>query len=224
MSSSNSRFNEELIKGIWKENPVFVSVLGLCPSLAVTNSLENGIAMGAATFFVLFGSSLLVSLLRKLIPKPVRISLYILIIATFVSMIDFGLQAAFPDIHKALGAFIALIVVNCLILGRQESFASKNGVLLSLADAVGMASGFTLALAMIGGIREILGNGSLLGFPLFGDGFEPWVIMILPPGGFFTLGALILSFSWFAERSQKKKNAQKEQDSSQDNIFESWVV
>jgi len=224
MSSSNSRFNEELIKGIWKENPVFVSVLGLCPSLAVTNSLENGIAMGAATFFVLFGSSLLVSLLRKLIPKPVRISLYILIIATFVSMIDFGLQAAFPDIHKALGAFIALIVVNCLILGRQESFASKNGVLLSLADAVGMAGGFTLALAMIGGIREILGNGSLLGFPLFGDGFEPWVIMILPPGGFFTLGALILSFSWFAERSQKKKNAQKEQDSSQDNIFESWVV
>jgi electron transport complex protein RnfE len=114
--------------------------------------------------------------------------------------------------------------VNCLILGRQESFASKNGVLLSLADAVGMAGGFTLALAMIGGIREILGNGSLLGYPLFGDGFEPWVIMILPPGGFFTLGALILSFSWFAERSQKKKNAQKEQDASQENIFESWVV
>ncbi|PIE03030.1 MAG: electron transport complex subunit RsxE [Acidobacteria bacterium] len=219
--ASDNRFNDELVKGIWKENPVFVSALGLCPALAVTNSLINGIAMGAATFFVLFGSSLLVSTFRNIIPKPVRISLYILIIATFVTMVDFALAAVLPDIHKALGAFISLIVVNCLILGRQESFASKNSVGVSLADAIGMASGFTLALAMIGGVREILGNGSLLGFPLFGDGFEPWVIMILPPGGFFTMGTLIFLFSWFKERKEKKIE---KKTTEQDNSFESWVV
>ncbi|PIE90510.1 MAG: electron transport complex subunit RsxE [Acidobacteria bacterium] len=219
--ASDNRFHDELVKGIWKENPVFVSALGLCPALAVTNSLINGIAMGAATFFVLFGSSLLVSTFRNIIPKPVRISLYILIIATFVTMVDFALAAVLPDIHKALGAFISLIVVNCLILGRQESFASKNSVGVSLADAIGMASGFTLALAMIGGVREILGNGSLLGFPLFGDGFEPWVIMILPPGGFFTMGTLIFLFSWFKERKEKKTE---KKATEQDNSFESWVV
>jgi len=220
MSNQPSRFNDELVKGLWKENPVFVSALGLCPALAVTNSLINGIAMGAATFFVLFGSSLFVSLLRNIIPKPVRISLYILIIATFVTVVDFGLAAVLPEIHKALGAFISLIVVNCLILGRQESFASKNPVSASLADAIGMAGGFTLALSMIGGVREILGNGSLLGYPLFGDNFEPWVIMILPPGGFFTLGALIFTFSWYKQRVENKKSDSPDQETT----FESWVV
>lgn len=224
MTHQKSAFNTELVKGIWKENPVFVSVLGLCPSLAVTNSLINGIAMGAATFFVLLGSSILVSSLRNLIPKPVRISLYILIIATFVTFIDYALDALFPDIHKALGAFIALIVVNCLILGRQESFAAKNTVWLSIADAIGMASGFTLSLCMIGGIREILGNGSLLGYSLFGPGFQPWVIMVLPPGGFFTLGTLILCFSWFKQRKEKKKTQTTNSADSTENPFESWVV
>ncbi|MGK5090705.1 electron transport complex subunit E [Deltaproteobacteria bacterium TL4] len=199
---------EEFIKGIWKENTIFVTVLGLCPSLAVTNSLINGIAMGLATLAVLMGASLLVSALRKVIPKPVRISLYILIIATFVTVVDFSLAALFPQIHKALGAFISLIVVNCLILGRQEAFAAKNPVSLSLADAAGMGLGFTIALVMIGGIREILGSGSLLGFPLFGSNFEPWVIMVLPPGGFFTMATLLLIFAKMKQASITRKEQQ----------------
>ena len=202
-----SRFNQEFLKGLWKENPVFVAALGLCPALAVTNSLINGLAMGAATFFVLVGASTLVSLLQKYIPKQVRISLFILIIATFVTMVDFILAAMLPQIHKELGAFISLIVVNCLILGRQEAFASKNPFKYAVADGIGMALGFTLALAMIGGIREVLGNGSLLGFPLFGENFEPWLIMILPPGGFFTIGALLMLFTYLKKFSDKKKQS-----------------
>lgn len=193
---------QELVKGIWKENPVFVAVLGMCPSLAVTNSAINALAMGLATMFVLVFSSMLVSLLRNAIPKQVRITSYIVIIATFVTVIDFSLAAFFPDIHKALGAFIALIVVNCLILGRQESFASKNKPGLAMMDALGMSIGFTFALLCIGGIREMLGSGSLFGLSLFGSSFEPWIIMILPPGGFFVLGFLLLYFNWL---SQKRK-------------------
>jgi electron transport complex protein RnfE len=193
------------MKGLWRENPVFVAVLGLCPAMAVTNSLLNGLVMGAATTFVLVGSSLLVSLLRRHIPKQVRISVYIVIIATFVTVVDFSLAAAMPDAHKQLGAFIALIVVNCLILGRQEAFASKNGPVLAMADGVGMALGFTLALSMIGGLREILGTGTLLGFPVMPASYEPWAIMILPPGGFLTLGALLAAFAWFAERQARRQ-------------------
>lgn len=199
--------SQEFLKGLWKENTVFVGVLGLCPSLAVTNSLINGLAMGAATCFVLIGSCALVSLLRHLIPKPVRISVFIIIIATFVSAVDMLLAAFFPEIHKQLGAFIALIVVNCLILGRQEAFASKNPIGLALADAAGMALGFTLALSLIGGIREILGSGSLGGVSLFGDNYEPWVIMQLPPGGFLTTGALLMIFASFRARAKKRREA-----------------
>lgn len=206
--SGASRELVEFKKGLWKENPVFVQLLGLCPSLAVTNSAINALAMGAATLFVLVGSSLLVSSLRKFIPKPVRISIYIIIIATFVTVADFTLQALAPDVHKELGAFIALIVVNCLILGRQEAFASKNPVPAALADAAGMAIGFTFALFCLGSIRELLGNGSLFGIDLLGDRFEPWVIMILPPGGFLTLGTLLTLFAWVAERRQAKAQAQ----------------
>ena len=195
---------QEFLKGLWKENPVFVAVLGMCPALAVTNSAINALAMGLATTFVLISSSILVSLLRNSIPKQVRITAYIVIIATFVTVIDFTLAAFFPDIHKALGAFIALIVVNCLILGRQESFASKNKVGLAIMDAAGMSIGFTFALLCIGIIREVLGSGSLFGFGLFGSGFEPWVIMILPPGGFFALGFLLLTFNWYVQRRQAK--------------------
>ena len=186
---------DELAKGFWKENPVFVQLLGLCPALAVTNSAINGVAMGVATTFVLVGSSLLVSSLRAYIPKQVRITTYIIVIATFVSVADMSLQALLPGIHKELGAFIALIVVNCLILGRQEAFASRNTVGLALADAVGMSVGFSVALTLLGGIREVLGSGSLFGVGLFGDSFEPWVVMILPPGGFFTLGVLLIVFA-----------------------------
>src|SRR5210317_1507365 len=191
---------EEFLKGLWKENPVFVAVLGMCPALAVTNTAINSLAMGLATTFVLVCSSILVSSLRKIIPKQVRITAYIIIIATFVTVVDFGLAAFTPYIHKELGAFIALIVVNCLILGRQEAFASKNTVGLAIMDALGMGLGFTFALFSIGVIREVLGNGSLFGASLFGDSFEPWVIMILPPGGFFALGFLLLGFNWWTNK------------------------
>ena len=202
---NTSQTAHEFIKGLWKENPVFVAVLGMCPALAVTNTAINGLAMGLATTFVLVGSSILVSLLRNVIPKPVRITTYIVIIATFVTVIDFLLEAFFPFIHKELGAFIALIVVNCLILGRQEAFASKNNTGLAVADAAGMSAGFTFALLCIGVVREILGNGSLFEISLFGKSFEPWVVMILPPGGFFTLGFLLLLFNWMGEKRKQRK-------------------
>ncbi len=194
----------DLARGVWRENPVLVQLLGLCPALAVTNTVANSLAMGLATFFVLVGSSLFVSMLKNVIPHEVRISAYILIIATFVTVADMVLAAVVPDIHKALGAFIALIVVNCMILGRQEAFASKRPVARALLDAVGTGTGFIIALLMIGGIREILGYGSLLGFPLFGGSYEPWIIMILPPGGFFTLGFILLAFGWLASRRQER--------------------
>jgi electron transport complex protein RnfE len=199
MASQQGNY-EELVKGLWRENPIFIQLLGLCPSLAVTNSVINAIAMGAATTFVLVGSSLLVSALRNLIPKQVRITAFIVVIATFVTVADFTLQALAPLVHKELGAFIALIVVNCIILGRQEAFAGRNPIGASVADALGMSGGFTLALLMLGSIREILGSGSLLGIPLFGAGFEPWVIMILPPGGFITIGLLLAVFAFVKQR------------------------
>lgn len=189
----------EFIKGVWKENPVFIQVLGMCPMLAVTNSAINALAMGSATFFVLVGSSLLVSMFKNVIPKQVRISCYIIIIATFVTVADLTLLAFVPKIHKELGAFIALIVVNCMILGRQEAFSSKHSVKASVADAVGMAVGFVIALFALGAVREVLGNGSLFGYSLFGPNFEPWVVMILPPGGFLMLGLLLLFFNWVKE-------------------------
>lgn len=201
----NNTLRSEFEKGLLAENPVFVQLLGLCPSMAVTNSAINAVAMGAATMFVLVGSSLLVSLVRNRVPKQVRITTFVIIIATFVTMADFTLQALAPEVHKELGAFIALIVVNCLILGRQEAFASRNPPGPSLADAAGMSIGFAGALLLLGGIREILGSGSLFGFPLFGPGFEPWVIMILPPGGFLSMGAYLILFAWIREKRSARR-------------------
>ena len=197
-------FARELTKGLWRENPVFVLVLGLCPSLAVTNSLLNGVVMGVATAFVLVCSSVFISALRNVIPGPVRIATYIVIIATFVSTADFCLAAWLPTAHKQLGAFIALIVVNCIILGRAEAFANRNTVWLSLADALGMAGGFTLVLTVLGGVRELLGSGTLGGFPVLGDRFEPWVVMKLPPGGFLTLGVLLVVMAWFRQKLEAR--------------------
>jgi Na+-translocating ferredoxin:NAD+ oxidoreductase subunit E len=195
---------QDFLRGIWRENPVLVQLLGLCPALAVTNTVANGIAMGLATFFVLMGSSILVSLLRNQIPAEVRITAYILIIATFVTLVDMLLAAIVPDIHTALGAFIALIVVNCMILGRQESFASRRPVGRAILDAAGTGAGFMIAMVLLSGVRELLGNGSLLDIPVFGPGFEPWIVMILPPGGFFTLGILMLILSWRTQRTVKR--------------------
>lgn len=196
---------EDLVHPIWKNNPVFVQLLGLCPTLAVTNTLANGIAMGLATFFVLVGSSFFVSAFRKFIPNEVRISAYIIIIATFVTIVDYVLQATVPTIHKALGAFIALIVVNCIILGRAEAFASKNTVGRATLDAIGSGAGFIVVMLMMSGFRELIGNGTLLGFPVLGRHWEPWVFMILPPGGFFTLGMWLLIFGWYRARKAPAK-------------------
>lgn len=202
MASSKQSAYEEMIKGLWRDNPVFVQVLGMCPMLAVTNSAVNAVVMGLATFFVLVGSSFLVSSLKRWIPKQVRISVYVIIIATFVTVADYTLLALLPKVHKELGAFLPLIVANCMILGRQEAFASKHTVKFAVMDAIGMASGFMLALFALGSVREILGEGKLFGLSLFGENFEPWVIMILPPGGFITLGLLLLLFNWVGERKK----------------------
>ena len=180
--------------GILKNNPIFRLVLGMCPTLAVTTSLENAIGMGLASTFVLICSNVLVSMLRKVIPHAVHIPCYIVIIATFVSAVDMLMQAFLPDLSASLGIFIPLIVVNCVILGRAEAFASKNGVLLSLADGVGSGVGFTLALALVGAVREIIGAGSLT---LWGDVAvknimaTPATLAILPAGGFIALGLLL---------------------------------
>ena len=186
---------DAFIKGLWRENPVFVQVLGMCPVLAVSNSAENALAMGLATMFVLAMSNMLVSSLRNFIPKQARIASYILIIATFVTITDYAIQAISVDLHKSLGAFISLIVVNCLILSRAEAFASKNSVLHSLLDALGMGGGFVLGLFCLGAVREILGNGTFFGLALFPEGFQPWIVMILPAGGFFTLALWLLIFN-----------------------------
>ncbi len=194
----------EFIKGLWKDNPVFVQVLGMCPVLAVTNTAVNGLAMGLATSFVLLMSNILVSSLRSFIPKQVRIASYILIIATFVTMTDYAIQAISVDLHKSLGAFISLIVVNCLILSRAEAFASKNTIGRSILDALGMGVGFTFALLCLGAVRELLGNGSLFGIAFFPERFQDWIIMILPAGGFFTLAIWLLIFN---AAKQKKATA-----------------
>ena len=186
---------DEFIKGLWRENPVFVQALGMCPVLAVSNSAANALAMGLATLFVLVMSNVVISTLRRFIPKQVRIATYILVIATFVTVVDYLIQAISLDLYKALGAFISLIVVNCLILGRAESFASKNSVGRSALDGLGMGIGFTVALFALGAVREIFGSGSLFGVALFHDNFQPWVMMILPSGGFFTLAGWLLVFN-----------------------------
>lgn len=178
-------------KGIWRDNPAFRLLLGLCPMLAVTTSAENGLGMGLATSFVLVCSNMVVSLLRKLIPPKVRIPSFIVIIASFVTVVQLCMEAYAYDMYKALGIFIPLIVVNCLILGRAEAFASKNGFVISIIDGLGMGAGFTLALFVLGAVREIFGSGTLLGLTLFGASFQPFLLMILPPGAFITLGLLL---------------------------------
>lgn len=197
-----------LTTGIWQENPVFVMMLGLCPVLAVTNSVENALAMGIATIFVLVCSNALVCALRNFIPKQVRITTYIIIIATFVTLVDYIIQALNLDLYNKLGAFIQLIVVNCLILGRAEAYARKNPFAKSVISALGMGLGFTLALVMIGSVRELLGAGQLLGYQVFSTAFQPWIIMMLPPGGFIVLGSWLLLINYVKQHKTGKLMAE----------------
>lgn len=204
MSPPAPRTWDEFMEGIWRQNPVFVMVLGMCPTLAVTVSAINALSMGVATTFVLVCSCALVSLMRKLVPKEVRIAVYIVIIATFVTVVDYAIQAISLALYDALGAFIQLIVVNCIILGRAEAHASKSPPLPAMINAVGMGVGFTIGLLALGVVREILGAGTLFGVSLFGTGFQPWVVMVLPPGGFFVLGSWLLLFAALERRKQRK--------------------
>ena len=201
---------DTFMRGLWQENPVFVMLLGMCPVLAVTNSAINALAMGLASTFVLVMSNSLISLMRHFIPKQVRIATYIIIIATFVTMVDYAIQAISLELYNALGAFIQLIVVNCMILGRAEAYASKQPLWPTIINGLGIGAGFTFALLCLGVVREILGAGQLFGIELFGDTFQPWVIMILPPGGFFVLGAWLLIFAWFRERRQQRPQSLEE--------------
>ena len=183
---------QEFNKGIIKQNPVLRLVLGMCPTLAVTTAAINGVAMGCAVIFVLLGANIVVSLIRKVTPAKVRIPVFVVVIASFVTIVDLLMAGFLYDLHKVLGIFIPLIVVNCIILGRAEAFASKKSVFESILDALGMGIGFTLALTVLGSIREILGNGTIFGFSvLTGLGYQKFIIMLLPPGAFIALGLLM---------------------------------
>jgi len=194
----------EFTKGLWKEIPPFRLVLGLCPTLAVTTAAKNGLGMGLATTFVLVCSNVLISLLRNVIPRKVRIAAFIVVIASFVVIVELTMQAYFYPLYKILGLFIPLIVVNCIILGRAEAFASKNRLLPSIADGLGMGLGFTLSLTFLGAVREIIGNGTLFGNPILWDSFEPFSIMVKAPGAFLCLGVILGLMNWVSMRQQKK--------------------
>lgn len=204
--STKKTGSAEFLKGFWKENPILVMLLGMCPTLAVTTSAINGLTMGLAVVFVLTGSSLIVSIVRNIIPKQVRIPTFVVIIATFVTMVDLFLKAYLLDLSKALGPFIPLIVVNCIILGRAEAFASKNKVWLSVVDALGVSFGFTVTLIILGGIREILGMKTFFGYSVLGKNFEPWIVMLLPPGAFITLGLMLGAKNSIDRRLKEKRS------------------
>jgi electron transport complex protein RnfE len=196
---------EEFKKGLWSENAVIRLLLGMCPTLAVTNSAVNGLAMGLASTFVVVSSSTMVSTIRRVVPRQVRIPTYIVIIAGFVTLADLFLKAQYPAIAKALGPYVPLIVVNCMIMGRAEFFASKHPLSPSIADALGTGIGFTGVLVVLGAIREVLGSGSIFGFVLMTEEtFTPWVVMILPAGAFLTLGLMIGLINHFSELKKKR--------------------
>ncbi len=191
------------LKGLWKEHPVLRQLLGMCPTLAVTTTAINGLSMGLAVIFVLFFSSLIVSLIRKIVPSSVRIAVYTVIIATFVTIVDIFFKAQFPQISKALGPYVPLIIVNCIILGRCEAFASRYNVRESLLDALGMGIGFTWGLFVLGAVRELLGFSTILGIKILPSSFNPLVVMILPSGAFLVLGFMVAIMNKIEEKSKK---------------------
>lgn len=182
---------KNLTNGLFKENPIFFQLLGMCPTLAVTTSAKNGLGMGLASTAVLICSNIAIALLRKVVPSKIRIPIFIVVIATFVTMVGMAMEGYLPALFSSLGIFIPLIVVNCLILARAEAYASKNGVVGSLFDGLGMGLGFTWALTLLGSVRELFGAGSIFGFSIFGAAYKPALIMILPPGAFLALGILL---------------------------------
>lgn len=198
-----NRCTERIFNGLVKENPTFVLMLGMCPTLAVTTSAINGIGMGLSTTVVLIMSNMLISMLRKIIPDSVRMPAFIVVVASFVTIVDFLLEGFVPSLYDSLGLYIPLIVVNCIILGRAESYASKNPVLPSIFDGVGMGLGFTVGLTSIGIVRELLGSGSVFGFQVMPDSYEPFTIFVLAPGAFFVLSCLV------ALQNKVKKNLEK---------------
>lgn len=197
------KLSKVFFNGLIKENTIFVQVIGMCALLAVTTSATNGLAMGIAVTAVTIGSNFVISLLRKVIPDKIRIPAFIVVIATFVTVVEMLMEAYTPDLYNALGIFIPLIVVNCMILGRAEAFASKNGLLPSIVDGLGMGLGYTMAAVTLGVIREIVGAGSVFGFQLFGSSFEPALIFIMPPGAFIILGSLMGLFNYFRKKIEK---------------------
>ncbi|MBQ3552532.1 MAG: electron transport complex subunit E [Clostridia bacterium] len=202
---AKAKLSSVFFNGIITENPAFRLVLGTCPTLAVTTAAMNGIGMGLAATFVLVGSNVVISLLRNFIPSKIRIPAFIVVICTFVTIVQLLMQAFVHELYESLGMFIPLIVVNCIILARAEAFASKNSVIASAVDGIGMGLGFTLALTIMASIRELIGNGTIFGFDLFGDAYEPMLLFLLPAGGFLTFGLLLGIINKLTERTSKKK-------------------
>ncbi len=201
------RFVKEFTKGLYTENPLFRILLGFCPSLAVTTSVENGLGMGIALTWVLVCSNLIISLVRNIIPKKIRIPIFLVIIATFVTIVEMIMQAYQPALYKSLGIFVPLIVVNCIVLGRAEAFAQRENVVYSVMDGLGMGIGYTLSLILISSIREIAGNGTFYGFPVTPAQYQEQTVllMILPPGAFLTLGFILGFLNWLDMRNKKEK-------------------
>ncbi len=207
MEKKQQKLSSVFLGGVITENPTFRLVLGTCPTMAVTTSALNGLGMGAAATFVLIGSNVVISLLRNFIPDKIRIPAFIVVICTFVTMVQMFMQAFVPDLYASLGMFIPLIVVNCIILARAEAFASKNPVLPSAVDGLGMGLGFTLAITLMGAIREIIGSGTVFGLSVFGASFEPMLLMVLPAGGFLVFGLMLAAINIITGRFTAKKAA-----------------
>ncbi len=209
MFENKKSLSSVFLNGILTENPTLRLVLGTCPTLATTTSAINALGMGAAATFVLIGSNAVISLLRNIIPDKVRIPAFIVVICTFVTMVQMIMQAFFPSLYESLGMFIPLIVVNCIILARAEAFASKNGVAASAMDGLGMGAGFTLAITVMGCIRELIGNGTVFGLNVFGAGYEPMLLAVLAPGGFLVFGLILGISNYFTQKAEEKKKNEK---------------